>query len=179
MPERSLDARVILRALAAALARLSPPRSGGSVSMRVRLGSEAFYWAKGSYADEGLVIFAMIAIIGLVVLLGDPTSEGLLGAVGRAKDGSASIADVFMMVAVAGATLLASSPVYGVIKAIADARSWRYSVGGEVMAGGFAAACMAFLTVVVLAGSSWAVVAAVPWVLWLTSRTLRRARGAG
>ncbi|HEX5589513.1 MAG TPA: hypothetical protein VFX65_04410 [Candidatus Limnocylindrales bacterium] len=176
--EWSLDVRDTFRALEAALARFSPPGSGGSVSLRFELGDEASYWPKVFDGTTMLTLLGFLTISGIIVLLGDPTSEGLLGAVGRAKEASASISDTLVLLAAVATPLLVSEKASRLSKDVADARRWRYSFGRHVMAITWLAACLAIVVALLIAGKAWWAVAAVPWLVWLGGRSLQRIRGA-
>ena len=128
VPELQLDARPVFASVEDALARLSPPGSGGTLCVRLELLDAPL--AENDAEDIGIVTwFIVLVIAGIYArVVGTAAATGLLGAVGRVFSRSFSIGDLVTLLAVFATSALVVSELTTLLWAIGNARSWRYAV---------------------------------------------------
>ena len=176
--ENLVDGRGVLTTLEDALAALSPPGSGGSVSLRLELHDEVEAY-RNSYAFVvGWLIVVAITVAGARAL-GTQSSEGLLGVVARWGEGGRAddLGAASLLTAVALAAMLPAAVGAWCVERIADGLGWPYAVREPLEVGGAVIGCAAFLLAVILSGSSWGLVTALPWIVgiaWVVGVPLAR-----
>ena len=175
--ENLVDGRGVLTTLEDALAALSPPGSGGRLSVRLELHDEV-----EAYRNSYAFVVGWLIVVPITVLaaraLGTQSSEGLLGVVARREEGREEFFGAgWLVIAVALTAMLPAAVGAWCVERIADGLGWPYAVREPLEVGGAVIGCAAFLLAVILSGSSWGLVTALPWIVgiaWVVGVPLAR-----